>query len=349
MKTLKLSIFAMLILSIVACKEDPAADLEDGIYASFQTNKGDFVAELNYKEAPMTTANFISLAEGNNPKADEEFKDKPYFDGLKFHRIVEGFVIQGGDPQGNGQGGPGYEFPNETDTDLKHDEKGMLSMANAGPDTNGSQFFITLAPTPQLNGGYSVFGQVVKGQSVVDSIGKVEVNQEQPIEDVIMNSVRILRKGKDAKNFDAPQVFLDEIAKVEERKKEEEKNLEEKINNMAEGYEETDSGLRYKITKKTDGKKANRGNTVKVFYKGQLADGTVFDQRLEEEGQDPISFDVGTGRVIPGWDEGLLLLKEGEEAKFIIPPHLGYGPNGIGPIPGNSILVFDVKLSKVEN
>lgn len=349
MKTIKLSICAMLILSLTACKEDLTSDMEDGIYAAFQTTEGDFVAQLNFKEAPLTTANFISLAEGNNPKAEDEFKGKHYFDGLKFHRIVQGFVIQGGDPQGNGQGGPGYEFPNETDTGLDHDDKGILSMANAGPDTNGSQFFITLAPTPQLNGGYSVFGKVVKGQEVVDSIGKVEVQAEQPIDDVVMNSVRILRKGKEAKDFDAPKVFLEEIEADETRKEEAQKKLEEEVNTLAEGYEETDSGLRYKITSSTDGKKASRGRTVKVFYKGMLADGKVFDQRSEDEGQDPIEFEVGTGMVIPGWDEGLLLLKEGEEARFIIPPHLGYGARGIGPIPPNSILIFDVKLAGIED
>ncbi len=339
----------MLILSLtVACKEDMTSDLDDGIYADFITNQGEFIAELNYKEAPLTTANFISLAEGTNPRVSEEYKDKNYFDGLTFHRIVRDFVIQGGDPQGNGQGGPGYQFPNETDTGLDHNDKGVLSMANAGPDTNGSQFFITLAPTPQLNGGYSVFGKVVKGQAVVDSIGHVDVNGEQPKEDVVMNAVRIVRKGKEAKNFDAPKVFEEKLAEDKIKKEEAQKKLEEDVKNLSEGFTETDSGLRYKITNATDGKKPSRGKKVKVYYKGMLADGTVFDQRLEED-QEPIEFEVGIGRVIPGWDEGLLLLHKGEEARFIIPPHLGYGANGIGPIPPNSILVFDVKLVDIED
>lgn len=346
MKRLKLPVIALVILTITACKEDPTADLEDGIYAAFETTDGDFVAELNYKEAPMTAANFISLAEGDNPMADDEYKDKPYFDGIKFHRIVKDFVIQGGDPDGNGQGGPGYEFPNETDTGLDHNEKGVLSMANAGPDTNGSQFFITLAPTPQLNGGYSVFGKVVKGQAVVDSIGQVEVANEQPKEDVVMNAVKIIRKGEEAKDFNAPEVFLEKIKEDKAKKEEAQKELEKEIDGLAEGYKETDSGLRYKITTPTDGKKVSRGNTIKVFYKGMLSDGKVFDQKVEED-QDPIEFKVGAGMVIPGWDEGLLLMKEGEEARFIIPPHLGYGPRGIGPIPPNAILIFDVKLEEI--
>ncbi len=346
MKQLKLSLFAMLILAIAACKEDPTADLGEGIYAVFDTTDGNFVAELNYKEAPMTAANFISLAEGDNPMADEEYKGKPYFDGIKFHRVVKGFVIQGGDPEGNGQGGPGYEFPNETDTGLNHNEKGVLSMANAGPDTNGSQFFITLAPTPQLNGGYSVFGHVVKGQEVVDSIGQAEVINEQPKEDIVMNAVKIIRKGQEAEDFDAPQVFLKKIKEDKKKKEEAQKELEREIEGLAEGYKETDSGLRYKITTPTNGKRVSRGNTIKVFYKGMLSDGKVFDQKVEED-QDPITFKVGTGMVIPGWDEGLLLMKEGEEARFIIPPHLGYGARAVGPIPANSILIFDVKLEEI--
>lgn len=338
----------ILILAITAACKENHSDLDDGLYAEFKTNYGDFVAELYYEQAPMTAANFVSLAEGTNPGVSEEYEGKKFFDSLAFHRIVDGFVIQGGDPHGTGEGGPGYEFANEIDDSLSH-SKGTLSMANAGPDTNGSQFFIMLEPRPDLDGGYSVFGQTIKGQKIVDSIGKVEVDQsDRPKEDVVMEQVQIIRKGQEAKNFDAPEVFMNEMEEREKVKAEEEKKIKEELDELAEGYETTDSGLRYKITSaEEDGKKPKAGDEVQVFYKGILSDGKVFDQRLEED-QDPIAFEVGIGQVIPGWDEGLQLMREGEEARFIIPPHLGYGPNEMGPIPGNSILIFDVKMDKIK-
>lgn len=350
MKKQTLSIILMVVMTTIACKKDETANLDDGIYAQFHTNYGDFIAQLDYKKAPMTVANFVSLAKGTNPLVSEEYKDKKYFDGLIFHRVVKGFVIQGGDPLGNGQGGPGYQFPNEINNDLKHDSKGILSMANAGPDTNGSQFFITLAPTPNLDGGYSVFGHIVEGQNVVDSIGQVEVKKPQnsPLKDVVMNQVKIIKKGADANNFDAAEVFKTKMDSVQNAENATKEKIEKEINSLAEGFKKTDSGLRYKITKKVDnGKKPRAGQSVEVYYKGMLTDGKVFDKKLEEDGNKPLSFNVGVGRVIPGWDEGLQLLKEGEEARFIIPPHLGYGPKGAGPIPPNSILIFDVKLAKV--
>src|SRR5699024_3071293 len=253
MKKQNLFIAFVVVLTTIACKKNDTPDLPEGIYAEFNTNYGNFIAELNYKEAPITVSSFVSLAEGDNTKVSEEYKGKKYFDGLKFHRVVKDFVIQGGDPQGTGQGGPGYQFPNETDTGLKHDSAGVLSMANAGPDTNGSQFFITLNQTPMLDGGYSVFGRVIEGQEVVDSIGKVDVQpNDMPIEDVIMNTVKIIRIGNDAKNFDAPKTFEESLAAIEEKEKEEIAKMEEELNKLAEGFEETESGLRYKITDKVE-------------------------------------------------------------------------------------------------
>ncbi len=350
MKKQNLFIAFIVVLTTIACKKGEQYDLPDGIYAKFDTNHGNFIAELNYDKAPVTVSSFVSLAEGNNTKVSEEYKGKKYFDGLKFHRVVEGFVIQGGDPEGTGQGGPGYQFPNETDTGLKHDSKGVLSMANAGPDTNGSQFFITLAETPMLDGGYSVFGKVIEGQEVVDAIGKVEVQpNDMPNEDVIMNSVEIIRIGKDAKKFDAPKVFEESLAAAEKEEEEELAKMKEELNKLAEGYEETSSGLRYKITNKVEGaKKPHAEEIVHVYYEGKLPDGKVFDKRLEKDGQEPISFPLATGRVIPGWDEGVQLLGEGESARFIIPPHLAYGDRGAGGvIPPNAILIFDVTLAKI--
>src|SRR5690625_228624 len=351
MKKQNLFIAFVVVLSSFACKKNEKSNLPDGLYAKFETNYGDFTASLNYKEAPLTVSSFVSLAEGNNTEVSEKYKDKKYFDGLKFHRVVEGFVIQGGDPEGTGRGGPGYQFPNETDTGLRHDSKGVLSMANAGPDTNGSQFFITLEATPMLDGGYSVFGKIVEGQEVVDSIGKVEVTKfgDVPVEDVVMNHVKIIRVGQDAKDFDAAKVFEDRMSAKRKEQEAVMEKIEQEIDKLAEGFSETSSGLRYKITDKVEGsKKPVAGQEIEVFYKGMLPDGKVFDKRSEEDGQQPLRFPVGAGQVIPGWDEGLQLLSEGESARLIIPPHLAYGERGAGGmIPPNAILIFDVKLSKI--
>lgn len=352
MKKQSLLIACVMILTTIACKKtEEKPNLPDGLYAEFTTNYGDFTAELEYEKAPLTVASFVSLAEGTSTEVSDKYQGKKYFDGLKFHRVVRGFVIQGGDPDGTGTGGPGYQFPNETNTGLKHDSAGILSMANAGPDTNGSQFFVTLNETPNLDGGYSVFGKVIKGQEIVDSIGKVEVGQRDvPKEDVIMETVKIIRVGQKAKDFDAVAVFNDRMKAHKEKEQAQIDEMKEQLDKMSEGFEETESGLRYKITESVaSGKKPQEGQNIKVYYKGSLPDGTVFDKRLAEDGQEPIGFPVGTGRVIPGWDEGLQLLKVGESARLIIPPHLGYGERGAGGvIPPNAVLIFDVTLAEIE-
>ncbi|MCB9061274.1 MAG: peptidylprolyl isomerase [Halobacteriovoraceae bacterium] len=160
------------------------------LYAHFQTNHGDFKVELFHDKAPETVWNFVNLAEGRQKTK----REGNYFDGLTFHRIIDGFVIQGGCPQGNGRGGPGYKFDNEIHPDLSHGQEGILSMANAGPNTNGSQFFITLNDVSSLDGGYSIFGQVVEGIDIVKSIGKVRTGQSDfPIEKVEIEKVSIER------------------------------------------------------------------------------------------------------------------------------------------------------------
>ena len=279
---------------------------------------------------------------------DSTYKGKKYFNGLTFHRVIKDFMIQGGDPQGTGQGGPGYKFPDEFNDTLVHDTKGILSMANAGPGTNGSQFFITLKETPFLNNKHSVFGEIVSGQEIVDSIGSVKTAQrDKPVEDVVMQEVNIIRKGDDAKSFDAPMVFKQELDKVEQKKEEEKAALEKELENLSEGYEKTDSGLRYKITETNeDGETPKRGQKVKVHYTGMFTDGKKCDSSFDRDR--PIELPVGMGRVIPGWDEGLMLLKTGEKARLIIPPHLAYGESGYQIIPPNAILIFDVELLSIE-
>ncbi len=170
-------------------KEEHKENL-DRIKAKFETTLGDFEIELYAKECPETVWNFINLAEGRQKTK----KDGPFYDGLLFHRIIEGFMIQGGCPDSRGTGGPGYSFGDECVASLQHDGEGVLSMANAGPNTNGSQFFITLAATPHLNGRHTVFGKVIDGMDIIRKIGTTPTGmQDKPVQDVVINKVKILR------------------------------------------------------------------------------------------------------------------------------------------------------------
>jgi len=191
-----LSLLLLVKTSIAQPLENPEWDKVNGLYAVITTNKGIVVCELEYKRAPMTTGNFVSLCEGKNPKTQAN-KDKPFYDGMKFHRVIPGFMAQGGDPQGNGAGDARYTFPDELVPEMKH-IKGTLAMANAGPNTNSTQFYITTAPTPHLDGHYSVFGYVVFGQTVVDALRQ----------DDTITTIRILRVGNEARRFDAVKAFL---------------------------------------------------------------------------------------------------------------------------------------------
>ena len=306
--------------------------MQDGLYAKFKTSKGDILVALEHEKTPGTVGNFVALAEGtmkNSAKSDGE----PYYDGLKFHRVIPDFMIQGGCPLGTGTGNPGYKFDDEFHADLKHDGPGILSMANAGPGTNGSQFFITHVETPWLDNKHTVFGRVEEGQDVVDAIA-----QGDSIE-----SLEIIRVGKEAENFNAIEAFHSfESARVKRMAAEREANRAE-LDKLSAGFEETKSGLRYKIIQKGNGKKANAGAMVSVHYKGQLADGTVFDSSYRRN--QPLNFHVGVGQVIPGWDEGICLLHVGDKARLVIPSDLAYGSAGAGGvIPPNATLVFDVEL-----
>ena len=222
-------------------------------------------------------------------------------------------------------------------------------MANAGPNSNGSQFFITLVPTPHLDGKHSVFGELVVGTEVVDSIGKVETKKsgDRPVEDIVIETVNIIRKGSDAKKFDAVNAFTTGVEKAEEAEAEAEATRKVKLEEASQGFEVTDSGLRYLITNKNpNGTSPEANDVVSVHYTGYLLDGTKFDSSLDRD--QPIKFPVGTGRVIPGWDEGIMLLKTGEKAELVIPSELAYGSRQTGPIPPNSILKFEVELLDIE-
>jgi len=309
--------------------------MQEGIYARFTTSKGQILVQLTHDKTPGTVGNFVALAEGNLENSAKP-QGTPYYDGLKFHRVITDFMIQGGCPLGTGTGDPGYKFDDEFVSELKHDGPGVLSMANAGPGTNGSQFFITHTATPWLDGKHTVFGKVVEGQDVVDTIAQ----------DDVIETLAIERVGDAAQNWNAVEafrVFENARAKREEEAK---KTAQEALDKLAAGFDQTDSGLRYKIIQKGSGAQAEKGKSVSVHYEGSLDNGQVFDSSYRRK--DPITFTLGIGQVIQGWDEGIALLKEGDKARFVIPSYLGYGEHGAGGVlPPNATLVFDVELVKV--
>jgi len=310
----------------------------DGMYLKMNTNRGDIYLQLEFEKVPMTVGNFVGLAEGtikNTAKAD----GVPFYDGLKFHRVIPNFMIQGGDPQGTGAGGPGYKFPDEFDTTLKHVGPGVLSMANAGPGTNGSQFFITHVKTDWLDGKHTIFGHVVKGQEIVNAIAQNDT----------LKTVTILRKGKKAEAFDAAKIFEFEkgnvSVKTEAKVKAEQTAMDKELNEKYGTAKVTASGLRYITEREGTGVSPLATNQVTVHYVGTLLNGKKFDSSVDR-GQ-PATFPLN--QVIVGWTEGLQLMKVGGKTKFIIPPALGYGAAGAGgSIPPNSWLVFEVELLDVK-
>lgn len=339
-------------------------ELEDGIYAKISTTKGDILIQLEVEKAPMTSANFIALSEGNHPEVSEEFKGKPFYNGLIFHRVIPDFMIQGGDPQGNGSGGPGYKFPNEVSDSLPHN-KGVISMANSGPNTNGCQFFITVKETRFLDGGYNVFGKVLEGQAIADSISLVPRDgRDKPKEDVVMNTVEIIRVGGDYKKWDAAAAFAKGKADFEEK----ERKFREEAAARAQaqmdaikakypGAQTSATGLMYYLEDVGSGEKPADGDMVNVNYTGYLPDGTMFDSSIEERAKEggvfnpqrpygPMPMEYGMqANMIPGFKEGVYMLNVGGKATLIIPPYLGYGDRGAGNvIPPDSWLIFEVEL-----
>lgn len=310
--------------------------MENGIYAKFNTSKGSILVKLTHDLTPGTVGNFVALAEGNM-----ENKVKPqgqkFYDGLTFHRVIADFMIQGGCPKGTGTGDPGYKFDDEFHPTLKHDRPGVLSMANSGPGSNGSQFFITHVPTPWLDGKHSVFGYVVEGQDIVDAVAQGDN----------LDSVEIIRVGEEAQKFNAIESFIGLKGARLKREAALKAESEAKMEQLAAGFDKTESGLRYKMIQKGDGKRAEAGKTVSVHYEGSLENGKVFDSSYPRK--KPIEFKLGIGQVIEGWDEGIALLQVGDKARFVIPSDLGYGPAGAGGvIPPNATLIFDVELMDVK-
>ena len=300
--------------------------MKEGIYAKIKTNQGDILLTLHYKKTPGTVANFVGLSEG---KIDNSFKSKnePFYDGIKFHRVIPDFMIQAGCPQGTGTGDPGYKFDDEFHPDLKHDKPGILSMANSGPNTNGSQFFITHIPTAWLDNKHTVFGEVIEGQNVVNDIK----------EDDIISSIEIIRIGEEAGSWDASFNFT-------EFKSKKENDLTDLIQKNKLSFEKSRNDHRIvTFHDSCNVARPQKGQNVSVHYKGMFTEGGVFDDSYKRG--NPIEFPIGMGNVIPGWDEGILLLNKGDKARFVIPSQLAYGESGAGGvIPPNATLIFEVEL-----
>ena len=327
-------------MTVSACgKKKPSK-----MFALIETDKGNIKLELFFKETPMTVANFVALAEGTMKNTAKEM-GVPFYDGLKFHRVItkgngdaQDFMVQGGDPKGTGAGDPGYKFADEFVDTLNFDKTMLLAMANSGPNTNGSQFFITVAKTTWLNQKHTIFGKVIEGQDVVNNIKQGDV----------MNKVTIIRQGKEAKNFNAVKIFetIQKEAKIkaEAKAKAEKNKLVDFIKENYPNATKTASGIYYVHTKEGTGKSPNASNTVEVHYEGKFLNGKVFDSSIKRG--ESISFPLNG--VIKGWTEGLQLMKEGGKTTLIIPYKLAYGERGRSSIPPKSDLIFDIELIKVK-
>ncbi|WP_454936599.1 peptidylprolyl isomerase [Capnocytophaga leadbetteri] len=345
-------------------------DLGDGLFADIETTKGHIVVKLNYKEVPTTVANFVTLAEGKNNFVKVEYKGKPFYNGTIFHRVIDGFMIQGGDPTGTGMGDPGYRFEDEFVPSLKHSKKGILSMANSGPNTNGSQFFITQVPTPHLDGRHTVFGETVKGEEVIDAIAKAPRNgQDRPNEDIKIKNITIVANGKDAEKFDAVKVFDSYFKSVAEREKEKEERVKrasakflEEIKVQEPQAKVLPSGVKIFTINNGEGKQPKQTEFAMVNYAGYLRNGALFDSNIKEveesygkyqamreqqNGYQPIPFPyTPSAQLIPGFKEALLTMKVGDKIRVFIPATLGYGEAGAGDvIPPNSDLIFDIEIT----
>ena len=345
-------------------------DLGDGLFADIETTKGHIVVKLNYKEVPTTVANFVTLAEGKNNFVKVEYKGKPFYNGTIFHRVIDGFMIQGGDPTGTGMGDPGYRFEDEFVPSFKHSKKGILSMANSGPNTNGSQFFITQVPTPHLDGRHTVFGETVKGEEVIDAIAKAPRNgQDRPNEDIKIKNITIIANGKDAQKFDAVKVFDNYFKSVAEREKEKEERVKrasakflEEIKVQEPQAKVLPSGVKIFTINNGEGKQPKQTEFAMVNYAGYLRNGALFDSNIKEveesygkyqamreqqNGYQPIPFPyTPSAQLIPGFKEALLTMKVGDKIRVFIPATLGYGEAGAGDvIPPNSDLIFDIEIT----
>jgi peptidyl-prolyl cis-trans isomerase A (cyclophilin A) len=383
---MKIYIYSFIIVFfVVGCTPAKYNGLKEGLYAEIQTNKGDVLLELYAEDAPMTVANFVSLAEGTNTKVTDSIQGKKYFDGIRFHRVVNNFIIQGGDPTETGRGTAGYRFGDEFTKDINgkllhiHGDAGMLSMANGGPESNGSQFFITHRAIPHLDGKHTVFGKTVvnslqlntlklqikdslKRKNAIDSLRMSVVNSIQQFDTIF--TVKIIRIGAVANAFKAGEVFDNEFIKYAEGKKDRNKKakdadeerfskyLENRTTFLAKMNEskaiKTASGLRIlKLTSNPSGKKVVTNKPIKAHFTLYIADGTKIQSTLDSGNPFVFQLDDAEKPMITGFKEGAATLRVGEKARLFIPYYIGFGEAKYGPFPAKSDLVFEVEILEI--
>lgn len=370
----KVKLWALLLpLLLVACKSAKYPNLKDGLYADIQTNYGDMLAELYYKTTPGTVANFVSLAEGTNTYVADSLKGKRYYDGTKSHRVIKNFMLQAGDRTATGEGDPGYKFADEFVDTLRYTRKGQLGMANSGPATNGSQFFITEVATDWLNFRHTIFGQVIQGEDVISKITSVKTGaQDRPVDPVVIKKVEIIRVGKDAQKWDAPKVFdafmKEQNAKAQKLESQLESQKEKNLALMAEQEAKAvaqPSGIKILKLKEGNGVKPQIGSDVLVNYAGFLrATGDLFDTNIAEIAKENDAYDAARAAdpqygyipyawkyspevgLIAGFKEALLSMKVGDRIRVFIPSALAYGKQGFGNgvIPPDADLMFEIEI-----
>ena len=366
----KVKLWALLLpLLLVACKSAKYPNLKDGLYADIQTNYGDMLAELYYKTTPGTVANFVSLAEGTNTYVVDSLKGKRDYDGTKSHRVIKNFMLQAGDRTATGEGDPGYKFADEFVDTLRYTRKGQLGMANSGPATNGSQFFITEVATDWLNFRHTIFGQVIQGEDVISKITSVKTGaQDRPVDPVVIKKVEIIRVGKDAQKWDAPKVFdafmKEQNAKAQKLESQKEKNLALMAEQEAKAVAQP-SGIKILKLKEGNGVKPQIGSDVLVNYAGFLrATGDLFDTNIAEIAKENDAYDAARAAdpqygyipyawkyspevgLIAGFKEALLSMKVGDRIRVFIPSALAYGKQGFGNgvIPPDADLMFEIEI-----
>lgn len=363
----KILAFSFLLLTLSCQNKYP--DLEDGIYAEFITSKGSMLAKLYYEKAPYTVANFVSLAEGTNKLVDSLYRGEKFYNGTTFYRVIDSFMIQGGDPLGTGYGNPGYRFDDEFVEELKHDKPGILGMANSGPMTNGSQFYITKIAKPTLDHVHSIFGELISGFDVLDSISHVKTSEEdkKPLKDIVLKELHIIRIGIKAKAFDATNVFINHFAELERKEKERIKKEQSILNATSKKFKKQietatllPSGLHFIVTKKGTGEKLKENSKILMHYTAYFEDGNLLqtskletaealgavdEDRKRSDDYQPIKADLNpNAKMIAGLKEGLQQLHMGDHATIFIPFYLAYGITGSSIIPPKSNLIFEVDI-----
>lgn len=305
------------------------AKLNDGLYANMHTTKGNIIVQLAYEKAPLTVINFVGLAEGT--KVSNKKSGKPFYSNSKFHRVIKNFMIQGGDPRGNGTGGPGYKFADEF-SDLKHDRAGTLSMANSGPNTNGSQFFITHKPTPHLDGKHTVFGYVIEGIDTVNLIKKGD----------FIRKMQIIRIGEKAKNFQTDERAFQTYNKKNLEKEKQVKKQEKFINFVKTKYKNAKAvkgGYFVQIDLVGAGEKPKKGDKVKVNMSINLDDGTKIRQAGE-----PLTFSAGTQNIVGAIGQSVLEMNIGEKRTIIAHYSQIFGKS----VPINPLIILSLELLSIK-